>query len=335
MKREKLKHLGQNLAVAGISFLVCFAALEIVLRLLGYGKVEIYEPDAELFWRLKPQQDCFTKVDHKPVHINSHGTRGPEFSPAKPADTLRILSLGDSRTFGWGLAGPETYSGLLERTLQESVGNRKKVEVINAGVNAYSFSQMKVYLEHRGLSFQPDFVLLAEANLWTQFSEKSSREFVKKFMTRVRLKNLLRRFATYHYLIEVQLKEVYERTRTRFVPVDPQQDPLFKAQQQDDPDAFFREAIAGLCRAAQAHGVKPVLVYIPTLTALESTNEDRVLRTKRLVSQSLNVPLVDLRPDLAAGKGLYLEGDPVHLNAQGNEIIARRLFQTMTNLLAP
>jgi lysophospholipase L1-like esterase len=110
---------------------------------------------------------------------------------------------------------------------------------------------------------------------------------------------------------------------------------LFKAQQQDDPDAFFREAIAGLCRAAQAHGVKPVLVYIPTLTALESTNEDRVLRTKRLVSQSLNVPLVDLRPDLAAGKGLYLEGDPVHLNAQGNEIIARRLFQTMTNLLAP
>ena len=31
------------------------------------------------------------------------------------------------------------------------------------------------------------------------------------------------------------------------------------------------------------------------------------------------------------GKVLYLEADPVHFNAPGNEIIARRPFETITN----
>ena len=100
---QRWKRLLQNLALSCVTFFLCVAALEIVLRLAGYGNLEIYEPDAKLYWKLKPNQDCFTKIDHKPVHINSHGTRGAEFTVEKPANTFRILSLGDSRTFGWGL----------------------------------------------------------------------------------------------------------------------------------------------------------------------------------------------------------------------------------------
>ena len=101
------------LTIFGGLFLLCFGSLELLLRLNGYGNLEIYEPDPALYWKLKPNQDCYTKIDHKPVHINSHGTRGPEFETRKPANTTRILSLGDSRTFGWGLAQAETYSGVL------------------------------------------------------------------------------------------------------------------------------------------------------------------------------------------------------------------------------
>jgi lysophospholipase L1-like esterase len=114
--------------------------------------------------------------------------------------------------------------------------------------------------------------------------------------------------------------------------VDPNQDPLFKEQQQSDPDGVFRSAIEELCRMAQRHGVKPVLLFLPTLDDLASTNTSRVLAVKRAVSAKLGVPLVDLSPDLAAaGKSLYLEADPVHLNAAGNELVARRLFETITN----
>src|SRR2546425_511746 len=99
-KPRRWKGWLQNLALALGTFLLCAAVLEAVLRLNGYGNVEIYEPDPKLYWKLKANQDCFTKMGHKPVHINSHGTRGPDFETAKPPNTIRILSLGDSRTFG-------------------------------------------------------------------------------------------------------------------------------------------------------------------------------------------------------------------------------------------
>jgi lysophospholipase L1-like esterase len=287
-----------------------------------------------VFWRLKPNQDCFTKVGHKPVHINSHGTRGPEFTLAKPPGAIRILSLGDSRTFGWGLTDEETYSRRVQNILQKYVGEGRKVEVINAGVNAWSFPQMLVYFRRDGLEFHPDYVVLARANEWTQFSEKSSPEFIRKFLRRVWLKNFLRHFAIYHYVVEVQLSSFYQQYRAKFIPVDPRQDTLFKDQQQSDPEAFFRDAIEGLRAVARSNRVQPVLVYLPELGGLTATNRIVMLEAKRAASQKYGAPLVDPTADLRPqGKELYLDADPVHFTAHGNAIIAERLFETLTNLI--
>ena len=335
-KSRRWKARLQNIALALGTFLLCIIVLEVFLRLKGYGNLEIYEPDPKLYWKLKPNQDCYTKIDHRPVHINSHGTRGPDFETVKPPGTIRVLSLGDSRTFGWGLKQEETYSDQLRRLLQEQLGGAKKIEVINAGVNAWSYSQMLVYFRDIALHYQPDVVVLAEANLWTQFSERNSAKFVKKFMWRVRLKNFLRRFAIYHYLVEVKLKDVYERQRTKFVPVDPTRDALFKEQQQQDPNAAFRAAIEELCRLAQSNGVKPVLLYLPMADDLNATEAPAILKIKQEVHNMMNMPLVDLTRDFRAeGKTLYLEADPVHLNARGNEIVGRRLFETVQDLIKP
>jgi lysophospholipase L1-like esterase len=335
VKKSRFKALLVNLALAGATFAFCFAILEVVLRFAGFGNIEIYAADPVLYWRLKPNQDCFTKVDHKPVHVNSLGTRGPEFSPTKPANTLRVLSLGDSKTFGWGLSEPETYSGLIEKQLQEYLGSRQKVEVINAGVNAWSYSQMFAYLRDYGLKYQPDIVVLADANLWTQFTDQNSPEFVKSFMRRVWLKNFLRRFATYHYIVEYQLQAVYERTRQKFVPMDPKQDEFFKEQQKKDPDAFFREYIERICGLSITNQIKPVLMFIPSTLQLKESAEPNVLRAKKQVARQFNVPLIDFTDDLKPeGEKLYLEADTAHLNARGNIIVANKLFPVLTNLLA-
>lgn len=333
MPSPRIKRIAQNLALSAFTFVVCVAVLEIILRLSGYGNVEIYEADPVLYWKLKPNQDCYTKIDHKPVHINSRSTRGPEFEVPKPPNTVRIISLGDSRTFGWGVSEAESYSGVLERLLQEKIGTKKRVEVINAGVNAWSYPQICAYFRNTALKYNPDFVLLGGANLWTQFSEKNSPDFVKKFMMRVRLKNFLRRFAIYHYVFEVKLKEVYEQQRTRFIPVDPKHDTLFKEQQQKDPDAFFRNAIEELCHSALTNGVKPILLYLPRMG---ETNESNLLRSEIEISRRLNIPLIDVTSYTAPKeKELYLEADPVHFNVQGNQIIATRLFETMSSLITP
>ena len=331
------KNTLKNVALAAFTFFLCLILAELVLRFMGYGNVEIYEPDPLVYWRLKPNQNCYTKIDHKPVHINAQGTRGADFAVPKPPNTIRILSLGDSRTFGWGLSDSETYSARLQEGLQKRLGTSERVEVINAGVNAWSYPQMNAFFHGRALSWQPDVVILGGANLWTQFSEQGDPAFVKQMMARVRFKNFLRRFAIYHYVVEVKLRDLYQRERTKFIPVDPHRDTLFKEQQKADPNAVFRNAIDQLCSTALSNHVRPVLLYIPTQTTLseqETTASSDVLREMAAVSKKRNVTLLDLTPDLyPKSKELYLEGDPVHLNMAGNEIIGRRLDDVVSSIL--
>ena len=217
----KFKNFLKNAALVIGTFVFCFVALEVVLRIAGYGRVEVYQPDPMLYWKNLPNQDSFTTVNRKRFVTNSKGTRGEEFSEEKPPNTIRIMTLGDSRTFGWGLGEDETWSAVLEKLLQERVEPPTQVEVINAGVNSYSFAQMNVYFREIGVKYDPDFVVLGDANLWTQFSENNSPEFVKTFMRSVRLKNLLRRSAIYHYFLEIKMRDAYTKARALFIPVDP------------------------------------------------------------------------------------------------------------------
>jgi len=129
----------------------------------GYGDLIIYEPHDSLYWRPKPNQHCSTKVGRRPITVNSQGTRGPDFSPARDDDVFRVLCVGDSRTFGWGLSDEESYPAVLERSLREFAGQSQRVEVINAGVNGWSWSQMLAYLRDIGLSYSPNVIVVADA----------------------------------------------------------------------------------------------------------------------------------------------------------------------------
>lgn len=329
-KPSRLKLVLMGCTVAAVICLLLLLLAEIVLSFAGFGNVEIYEPDPLLYWRLKPNQQCFTKVNHEPVRVNSHGTRGAEFQVPKPPGTYRVLMLGDSRTFGWGLKEEDTYAGLVEAGLREAAGG-KTVEVINAGVNAWSYSQMRVFLRERALAWEPDAVVLGGANLWTQFTENASPEFVRQFMSRVRLKNLLRRSAVYHFVIEVQLEAYYQRYRTKFIPVDPKSDTLFKEQQQTDPDAVFRNAIEDICAIAVTNRIRPVLLFMPTQTELlegKPGNNLRQIFTE--TAQKTGATLVDTTAELLPQAATtYLDADPVHLNATGNAIVARKLLPVL------
>ena len=104
MNRIRRNNLLKNLALSVASALVCIVVIEAGLRLMGYGNLEIYEPDPVLLWKLKPNQNCFTKVSHKPVHVNSHGTRSPEFQEAKPASTIQRTMVSTLRPSRPGLS---------------------------------------------------------------------------------------------------------------------------------------------------------------------------------------------------------------------------------------
>jgi lysophospholipase L1-like esterase len=91
------------------------------------------------------------------VTINSLGLRDHEISIARMPGTGRILMLGDSFTFGWGVPFDHTLGKRLERMF---AGEGRSVEVINAGVGNYNTTmEVQYYLDH-GYKFQSDLVVL-------------------------------------------------------------------------------------------------------------------------------------------------------------------------------
>jgi len=92
------------------------------------------------------------------ITTNSLGYRGPEFPKEKPTDTMRILMLGDSTTFGIGSNDDQTFAVLLEQQLKDQ---GKKVQVINAGfASGLSPDTYYLYLKEKGLKLQPDIVFI-------------------------------------------------------------------------------------------------------------------------------------------------------------------------------
>lgn len=68
------------------------------------------------------------------IAINSLGFRDDEFPVAKPAGEFRVLAIGDSFTYGWGVPGDAAWPQVLERELGQQ--QRRAVQVVNAGFAA-------------------------------------------------------------------------------------------------------------------------------------------------------------------------------------------------------
>jgi hypothetical protein len=84
---------------------------------------------------------------------NAHGLRDREFPDVRPRDTLRVLALGDSFTFGEGVPYGERFTDIPE---DELAG----LEIINAGVPGWGIESQLVYAAHEGLRHHPDWVIV-------------------------------------------------------------------------------------------------------------------------------------------------------------------------------
>lgn len=112
----------------------------------------LFEPNS-----LQPQVSSQEGEYNAMAHVNSLGYRGAEFSREKEPGKIRIFAVGDSFTFGVGAEDNETIPYLLESQLK---GQKKSVEVINAGVGHTSPITHYVNLRDIHLQYHPDMVLL-------------------------------------------------------------------------------------------------------------------------------------------------------------------------------
>lgn len=116
-------------------------------------------PGATL-WMSFSATDASEAAPRAVVHrVNEQGFRGAVVSRERAPGSLRIACVGDSHTFGQGVADDETWPAQLEARLRQRMPGRR-VEVVNCGVSGYDTRQELAWIRHRLPELQPDLVLL-------------------------------------------------------------------------------------------------------------------------------------------------------------------------------
>jgi len=93
------------------------------------------------------------------LHTNPHGFRGPDAAPEKGAGEIRILGLGDSVMFGWGVDYVDAYLARLAGRLGRERPERQWT-ILNTAVPGYNTVMEVETLKEKGLAYGPDLVVL-------------------------------------------------------------------------------------------------------------------------------------------------------------------------------
>jgi lysophospholipase L1-like esterase len=149
--------------LAGVFF--CPGAGQFVHTQQGFpaarGVRAFAEYDPVLGWRGRPGLQatfydyCRCPTYQSTVTHNSRGYRDGEHDFARPEGKRRILVLGDSYTWGWGVDYP--FPTLLQQKFDEA---GSPVEVVNLGVIGYTTDQEMLLYAEEGVQYEPDLVIV-------------------------------------------------------------------------------------------------------------------------------------------------------------------------------
>lgn len=157
--------------------------------------LKILQQDSVLFWRQKPNLSL--SFQNTQVKTNSFGLRNRNIQAKKAEEVFRIICLGASPTFGWGVDSEDAYPYQIERLLREKYGSSKRIEVINAGNIGYSSYQGLNFLKKDILKFSPDLITVSyvindvDKHRFYRSNGKSDKELVSKNRILVAVENFL------------------------------------------------------------------------------------------------------------------------------------------------
>jgi len=333
---------------AALSLVVFFAAGEILSRVYHVAdrmngfprRLYVATEDPSPAYRLRP--GVVTSVRGIDVRVNQLGLRGPEVSAVPAPGVHRVLALGDSATFGEGLAEADAFPPQLERELRTLTGERW--EVLNAGVQGYNTADELGLLETRGLALAPEAVVVGFNLNDFDYGPVINSQGI---LTRDRatragtwsLANLSEFYLVLRWLA-VMRQKAFVAWSTNDVPLEPpgkgfsQFDRVvsvvrkrYYAEPNDDRWQTMVDSLHGLARVAREHGVRLVVAIIPDGDQLEAPEPTTPLPQQKLraICADAKLDCLDLYPVFVAAGATGLHLDIMHPNAAGQKIIAKAL----------
>jgi len=249
------------------------------------------------------------------VAINRAGLRDDPVDMRE--ETLRVLMLGDSITFGWGVPQDETVSARLQRNL--SLELNRTVDVVNAGVGNYNTAMEVAWFEDEGLGLDPDLVVL---NLFINDAEPTPRHEPVRWWDRL----FYSRVILFGGLDTVE--------RSLFGGADWKA--YYRNLYQDDVSGWvaMQNAVAHLAELCRDRDIPLVLVDYPEMRELSPYPfTDVVARYQTLASEN-DVPFVSLLPAIESEvpADLWVTPPDPHPNSYAAGLMADALSSALLNL---
>jgi len=322
-RKEALLNVG---LLVGVVLLFCVAS-ELVLR-VAFARsmdfsMEMWKYAAQLKQPVADPQLSFAHVPNRSaflmgasVSINSHGLRDREYSPSKPPDVYRIVMLGDSTTFGWGVATEQTVAKILEAELNRiRVPGYSRFEVLNAGVGNYDTVQEVAHYLTYDRAFHPDLVIL-------QYFINDAEPVPKE-----RRPGLLGR----SYLLAYSISRF--DAMMRLTGVRPNWKQYYAGLYEDGLPGLeaAKQALATLATRTRADGTKLLVTILPELH--EINNDYPFVSQHQKIKDVLtanHVPVIELIDGLR-GHGpessLWVSAGDGHPNGKANALIADQVLR--------
>ena len=337
---------------SSVSVLLMLAILEVTLRLL-WPQIFLphpqgmYSRDDDIGYVLTPDFDGeFRGAEFRvSVRTNNTGLRGIDLRPLAK-NSVRILCLGDSFTWGWGVNDNETYPAELEKLLQIRYP-RLDVQVLNAGVSGYGTDEELEFLKKRGADLKPDIVIsqFFSGNDFDDNRHAASRS------TEIRDGMLFQIHQTVSQQQPAWLKTVnWLKQRSHLAHMvsnrigylamglgllDELERPLSKYFTEEDGRRATDHLIE-ISKVAHNLGARMLFVFVPEKIQVLSRPQDP-LRAAALVQEAAmiaDVPSIDLTPELVKTENLdklYFVQD-AHWTSKGHKWMAQILSEGIGDL---
>ncbi|MFN8644965.1 MAG: SGNH/GDSL hydrolase family protein [Candidatus Binatia bacterium] len=296
-------------------------------------------PDARLRFR-RPQFDV--EIAH-----DGRGFRLPDpLPPSAPA--RRVLALGDSFTWGWGVPQGAVYTDRLQRALAD-------VAVDNRGVNGFGTGQEYLLLQQELTGHRYDVVLVQF--FFNDVAENLDRKSGRRPLFRLDGDRLLPPSGALRPLSGPLLQGLKDHSRA-FLLLDfttrrlgggndaaPTLPPAAAVTALDwramPGGALTERLLEAIVATASAHGARVVIAYAPHRLELEAPDAvPPAVRAARALAEhaaaSRGARGVDLTPALAAvrGEAVLFPGDE-HWTAAGHAAVAGALLDAGAVALPP
>jgi len=286
-------------------------------------------------WAMVPGQTHYTYTHE--VRVNSLGLRGPEVGPKEPGER-RVLFLGDSLTYGQGVAEEDTVPFALERALEARTG--APWTVINAGHRAYDTAQELALFDELAPGLAPDYVLLGW--YWNDVNERPIRTTFENltpkgeiaFDTGDRVEGADR--------LRWELKQLARRSALVMVVHD-----LFSGKGKPYPPDYFERGLARLGRylehlrvRSEQLGARAVFVQYPDKARLAGAAETEAWELRALaLAGERGLVAIELLPALvalqsASGRTPILPFDG-HYDGEANRAMGAHLAAELLRLAPP